>query len=162
MSARNTRVADGKQPLVPAKDLARIAAWIGGIVLLGALLWLLTQTARDRMLQNAVNRALEQQAAEFRLEARIPFNTLSPGQKRLGTWFSLFNSEKRGLVFTVMNGGILFPCVAVLSPGGFVEKAVFLNPRLLPETVPEGLLNQYILRIERNAQPGGLNLRIGE
>jgi hypothetical protein len=60
-----------------------------------------------------------------------------------------------------MNGGVLFPCAAVVTPDGFVEKVVFLAP-LLPETSLEGLVKQYILRIERNARPGGLSLRSGE
>jgi hypothetical protein len=145
-------VTDKNRALVSAKDITLIAAWIGGLVLVGALLWLLTQTSRDRALQNAVNRVLEQRETEFRLESRIPFNALSSRQKRLGTWFSLFDSEKRGLVFTVMNGGILFPCMAVVNPDGFVERAIFLNPEALSETVPEGLVNQYILRIEKNAK----------
>ncbi|MDR1901606.1 MAG: hypothetical protein LBQ88_04900 [Treponema sp.] len=148
----NTKVTDGKQPLFSAKDITYIAAWIGGLVLAGALLWLLTQTPRDKALLNAVNRILEQREAEPRLESLIPFNSLSPRQKRLGTWFSIFNSDKRGLVFTIMNGGILFPYMAVVTPEGFVERLVFLNPQTLQGTVPDGIVNQYILRIERNAK----------
>ncbi|MDR2096513.1 MAG: hypothetical protein LBP76_13505 [Treponema sp.] len=145
-------MTDKNRAPVSAKDITLIAAWIGGLVLLGALLWLPTQTVRDRAFQNAVNQVLERRETEFRLESRIPFNSLNSGQKRLGTWFRLLDSEKRGLVFSIMNGGILFPCMAVVTADGFVEIVIFLNPETLSGTIPEGLVNRYVLRIEKNTK----------
>jgi hypothetical protein len=126
------------------------AAWIAVILLLGSLSWFFTQPIRGRILLNSVNRVLTTSGLSLRLEAPIlPWQM--PGRAtRLGSWFTLANSEDWGLVFPIMFDGIPASFFAVVSPGGAVNALVPLSnhsakvlDRLPPET-----LRIYTRRIE--------------
>jgi hypothetical protein len=118
------------------------AAWIAGILLLGSLSWFFTGPVRGRILLSSVNRVLAASGLSFRPEAPIlPWRM--PGKAaRLGTWFTLEDSEDWGVVLPVMIDGIPVSFFAVVSPGGTVKSLAPLSghsvkalDRLPPETL---------------------------
>jgi hypothetical protein len=125
-------------------------AWIGGILLLGILLWLLTQPVRQGVIIRSVNRILAASGESRRLEAALsPWGM--PGRAvQGGQWFSLAGSGDRALIFPVVSDGVLASCLAVLSPEGRIRTLIPLSGharRIFPR-IPPGVLGLYTRRIE--------------
>ena len=139
-------------PLVPKfKDKAILAGWIGGLLLMAAFSWFLTQPIRNNFLLRAVNRVLEQDGDERRLGEVVSFNDGS----RMGVYYSLNNSSALGnagrvFIFTFFTGGTFFPCAAIMGAGGTVEEFIALNRqgRKILEGISPVILNLYSRRIE--------------
>jgi hypothetical protein len=150
---RETKV-DLRAKKADSRDLMKasglICIWIGGLILAGALLWFLTQNPRNAALLKAVNTVLASRNDGRRLEAPAPFRSIESGKARLGTWFTMAGNRDRALVFSIMNEGIMLPCLAIVSAQGQVTDIIPLNPRgsILLENIPSGLLQMYLSNIQ--------------
>jgi hypothetical protein len=132
------------------RTLGIFAAWVGGIMLLGGLLWFLTQPVRHGAIIRSANRILAASGEPRRLET-----VLSPWRKpgratQLGLWFSLAGSGERALIFPVVSDGVLASCLAVLSPEGRIRTLIPLSghARRVFAFIPSGVLGLYARRIE--------------
>jgi hypothetical protein len=130
------------------KDAAILAGWIGGLVLVGALLWVLTGSLRDRGLLRVANQSLAAQEETVRLAA--PLSRQSPGYGNLGRSFSLANSAGSMLIFPLVSGGTALPVGALLDEQGKVDRLIPLgnHGRQVFNRVPRGVLKIYIRKIE--------------
>jgi hypothetical protein len=137
-------------PFPDMRDKAVLAGWIGGLLLLGALLWLATQPLRLKYTGEAVNGSLSSRGDPRRLGAAIPRKEIPRNLIPLGTWYALEDSPGRALVFSLMAEGVQIPCVAIISPGGKVEELIPLNRRgkQMFNRMPGGVIRAYIKRIE--------------
>jgi hypothetical protein len=132
------------------RTLGIFAAWIGGIILLGSLLWFLTQPVRQGMIIRSVNRILAAAGEPLRLEAALSPWGMPGRATQLGLWFSLTGSGERGLLFPVASDGAFASCLAVLSPEGRLRTLIPLSghaQRIFP-LIPPGVLGLYTRRIE--------------
>jgi hypothetical protein len=128
------------------KEPGIFAGWLGGILLLGGILWLSTQGIRLETTARSVNRALQEAGDPRRIGAPSPFRSL-PDQ---GGRYTLLNQSGRAVVFSVMSGGAAIPFVAMISPEGVVEDLIPLagNRNRTLERLSPGILQPYIRRIE--------------
>ncbi|MDR1398669.1 MAG: hypothetical protein LBJ41_01925 [Treponema sp.] len=132
------------------KDITFLAVWIALIVLLGGTLWLFTQNLRYSRLLRSVNNALESVGDTRRLE-HIP--SLSK-HNSLGFWYYEESSEDRAFVFSIMDDGILQPCLAWVSPEGSVIEIFFLQRNTRDATrFSQSIINTYEQRIEQSVLP---------
>jgi hypothetical protein len=133
------------------KDIALFAALITLIMLLGGALWFFTQNLRYSRLLKSVNLALESVGDARRLE-RIPPNLAK--HNSLGFWYYEESSQTRVFVFSIMDDGILHPCLAWVSPEGSVIDLFFLQRTLRDATrFTQGIVNVYKQRIEQSVLP---------
>ncbi|MDR2477913.1 MAG: hypothetical protein LBD48_01220 [Treponema sp.] len=130
------------------KDRAFFGGWIAGLVIIGALVWSLTQPLRTNHMLRAVNKMFAVSGDQRRLAAPRP--GLSAGTLPLGRWYSFLESKSLLLVFTIMRDGILVPCGAQVSPEGIVEEIIPLgvHARQVFDRLPNGLVQIYVSRIE--------------
>jgi len=131
------------------KDHAVLAAWIGGLLLLGGLFWFLTQSFRANLLLRSVNQVLEENKSGVVLARPAASGELPPGAARIGHWFVSQDGGKV-LVFTMIAGGVFLPCAAVLDAAGRAGEFLPLgghSARLLGGLSP-GILTMYKRRIE--------------
>ncbi|MDR2072977.1 MAG: hypothetical protein LBP60_06065 [Spirochaetaceae bacterium] len=131
------------------RDLLITAAWIGAAILAGALIWVLTQPYRSKLLIEAVNRILAQEGDGRRLEA-----PLEPGSLLgLGRWFSVEGSGDRALVFTVIGEGGFAACIALTGNSGQVKLVAPLShgASQIMKKLPLPVYRFYLSRIERAA-----------
>lgn len=135
------------------KDRGIFAAWIAGTLLIGSLLWFITQPLRNRLLQENVNTLLAAMGQPYSLEAVVSRAELPETGVPLGTWYHLRNSDNRALVFALMSGGIRIPCIAFVSSAGKVTEIVPLNTRE-KAGLGQGIRGAYIRRIEQYLQEG--------
>jgi hypothetical protein len=128
------------------KDPGIFAGWIGGILLLGGLLWLGSQGIRTETMARSVNEVLQEAGDLRRIGALSHFRSL-PNQ---GRRFSLLNQAGGAMVFSVITGGATIPFVAMISPRGIVEEIIPLavNRNRTLERLSPGLLQAHIRRIE--------------
>ena len=139
-------MSDGK-----TKDSTLLAAWIVLIVLLGGALWFFTQSLHYSRLLRSVNIALESVGDTRRLE-RIPSNLAK--HNSLGFWYYAGSSQNRAFVFSIMDHGILQPCLAWVSPEGRVIEFFFLQHNAREATrFSQGIINVYKQRIEQSVLP---------
>jgi hypothetical protein len=143
---------DMKDSGVKMKDTAILAGWIGGLVLVGALLWILTGPARDQGLLRAVNRSLAAQEESIRLAEPLPRQI--DGPEPLGRRFSLADSAGSLLIFPFLNGGISLPVGVLLDDQGKAERIIPLgnHGRQVFDRIPPGALKLYIRRIEADVE----------
>jgi hypothetical protein len=134
------------------KDTAILGGWIGGLVLVGALLWVLTGSLRDRGLLQAANRSLAAQRETVRLME--PLSRRLSGREPLGGRFSLENSTGCMLIFPLLNGGATLPVGALLDDQGKVDRLIPLgnHGRQVFNRIPQGILKLYIRRIEADEE----------
>jgi hypothetical protein len=134
-----------------------MAAWIGGLLIFGFLLWFFTQRIRTRFLLERVNRALAVQGKSSRVAEPWSVKRSSG----FGTWFSLTRGQSgaadRIFVFTLMRGSSAAACAALVYPSGAVESILPLSEHASQtlERLPDPVYRFYIDRIEKAAAPGG-------
>jgi hypothetical protein len=135
------------------KNTLTLAAWILGLILVGGLLWVFTKPVRNRLLIQAVNQSLQQSGAAGRSIGRLhPRVTASDDTARRGYWYTLADADggKRAYVFTFIAEGTFFPCVAILSADGKVERFLPLcnhGERAFARLPPE-IIKLYTNRLE--------------
>jgi hypothetical protein len=134
------------------KSTALCAAWIGGLLLAGWLLWFFTESPRNRVLTYRINGILAERGETFFLSG-IPIKNRR--RLPLGTEFTLASgneepTEGSFLVFPLVSDGIFLSCGALINPQGRVERLIPLGIHAGQsfERVPAGILNAYIRRIE--------------
>jgi hypothetical protein len=101
----------------------------------------------------SVNIVLESAGDTRRLE-RIPPDV--PKRNSLGFWYYEEASQNRALVFSIMDDGILQPCLAWVSPEGSVIEIFFLRHDELDArdaTFSQGVIDVYKQRFEQSALP---------
>ncbi|MDR2500155.1 MAG: hypothetical protein LBD37_03615 [Treponema sp.] len=124
-------------------------AWFLGLLLLAGFLWLFTQPLRNRALIRSVNRVLSQYGEDKLEKTLLPWGM--PGRAmQAGTWYSVVNSEKQGIVFSIMREGRVGIFLGIVSPAGRVDTLIPLsnNAIKMRERLPEAVMRLYIRRIE--------------
>jgi hypothetical protein len=132
------------------KQWGVFAAWIGGLVLIGILLWGLTGSLRSQIIAASANKVLDRSGIPYRLDKAI--DTLGkPGRAtQLGSWFTLRNDNGRAVVFPLMTGPNAAAALALLSREGKVESLVPLSTSAVQlfDRLPAGVLQLYVRRAE--------------
>jgi hypothetical protein len=143
-----SRLKDKFRDLSPLKDTALLIGILAGIFLIGGLLWFFTGSARDRFLQDAVNRVMAGMDEPLRLNGVS--DRMSLKRIPLGKWYNIDGSGDLILVFPLISGGAALPCGAVVNPGGKVDRVIPLgiHGAQLFRNLPQGILRIYIHRIE--------------
>jgi hypothetical protein len=141
------------------KKVTMCIAWIGGSLLLGFLLWFFTITYRTRLLTDAVNKALAENAGAasgLRIETPSGFFG-NPSSVLGGTWFTVHNSGDSAFVFTMIRNGIAAACVALVDSAGKVRVIIPLsdNARQITGELPLPVYNFYADRIEQDLRRRG-------
>ena len=133
------------------KDMAILAGWIAGLVLIASLLWSLSFPFRSFCLMRSTNKVFITMNDSRRLAASIPHSGASPVS--LGCWYRLSGSGSLFYVFALVQGGILVPCGAEISEKGEVVEIIPLgsHARQIMSRIPPGLLQLYVRRIEAAA-----------
>jgi hypothetical protein len=139
------------------RDRAIFIGWIGGLLLLGGLLWFFTQPSRLMITGESVNRILSSRDYPRRLGSPLPRGQIDRRSVPLGTWYALENLPDRtpagrALIFSMVAEGAQAPCMAVVSPDGRVEELIPLNDhgeRMLKFLSGE-TMGIYIRRIENS------------
>jgi hypothetical protein len=137
------------------RDAVLCAAWIGGLILAGFLLWFFTQSLHERSLLKQANRIFMVSDESFYLDVPLS-KARSYGKKSPpGVWYSLKNSNNRVFVFSMIHEGILLPCAAEVNPLGKVEKIVPLNLHAsqIMKRLPHGVIEMWGRRVENCASP---------
>jgi hypothetical protein len=141
-----------KDPGLKIKDAAILGGWIGGLLLVGVLLWVLTGPVRDRGLRQAANRSLAAQKETVRLTELLPRRFSHP--EPLGRRFGLEDSAGIMLIFPLLSGDAALPVGALLNGQGKVDRLIPLgnHGRQIFDRVPQGILKIYIRRIEADEE----------
>jgi hypothetical protein len=132
------------------KGWAVFFGWIGGLVILGGIVWSLTQPVRTRALMRSVNRILSLGDDPRQLNTPLapprPSGSVSPQ----GSWYTLADTNDVFFVFPIMRDGILVLCGAQVSPDGKVAEIVPLSDhaKQVFKDIPPGVIQTYIRRIE--------------
>jgi hypothetical protein len=139
--------------LAGLKDRAILAGWIGGLVLIGLLLWAVTVSLRGRLLMRTVNRILEEENIPYRLAAAMTGGKRGPGSRAkspMGNRYTLVEGEGSFFVFTLFVEGITIPFGALVSPAGQVEELIPLSSHgaKTMDRIPQGVIDVHIRRIE--------------
>jgi hypothetical protein len=132
------------------RNLGVLLGWIGGILLIGTVLWFLTQPARNRALLRSVNTVLAASEEPWRVNAVIAPWGQSGRAMQAGTWFSISNSADRAVVFPVMTDGVLASFVAAVNTEGAVWSLLPLSAHAaqVVTRLPRETVQIYIRRIE--------------
>ncbi|MDR3336737.1 MAG: hypothetical protein LBT16_05980 [Treponema sp.] len=136
----------------PVKQWGCFAAWIGGLLLAGILLWALTASFRSHLMLNGVNKSLSRAGPAYQLEAPIA-SLGNPGRAlQLGAWFTLKDSPSWAVVFPIISGTSLLAMLAVVSPGGELEAIIPLSNggKQTLEDLPAGTVLIYKRRVEES------------
>jgi hypothetical protein len=136
----------GKKPAASKfslRDGGIFTGWIAGLLIAGGLAWFFTQPVRARILMESVNAVLAEAGAAGRLRAYIP-------EAAPGVWYTRADSGGRGVVFSVMDHGIMAAYAAMLSGDGKLESLIPLNVHgeELLERLPPAYFRPYLRRIE--------------
>jgi hypothetical protein len=118
------------------------------------LAWALTQPLRSSLIIHTVNRTLERNGENRRLDAQISPWLKSGAAFQLGNWYTVKEGNERAVIFSIMNDGILAPYAAFLLADGTAEPFIPLSAhagRLLGR-LPEGILQTYVRRVEAAEQ----------
>jgi hypothetical protein len=139
--------------LVKAGNKGLALLWCGVFSLIVLLLFLLSSGPRTRLMENEVNKALEQKGDSKRLEAPImPWQMDGPAMQ-LGSWWTISGSESIAVVFPVIRDGIFTPFLAIIGTTGTIElipltkNAATLYGRLAPS-----IIGFYTGRLQRAAE----------
>jgi hypothetical protein len=132
------------------KDRAVFLGWIGGLIIIGGIIWSLTQPVRTRGLMRSVNRILSLGEDTRQLKAPFSFPRPTGSTGPLGNWYTLMDSGDTFFVFTIMRDGILVLCGAQVSAEGKVVDIVPLSDHAKEvfADIPGGIIQTYIRRIE--------------
>jgi hypothetical protein len=130
-------------------------AWIGGVLLIGGLVWFFTQSYRTSLLTGAVNKTFARSGDSRRIERLDSAFSTSPAS--FGSWFGVSNSDEKAFVFTLARNGIAAACVALVDSSNRVKTIVPLNGNAaqILEELPLPLYRFYTERIEKAAKRAG-------
>jgi hypothetical protein len=137
----------------PLREWGVIFAWIAGIVLIQALLWIFTGNIRERRCIQVVNRILAEKNDPGRIRRIQSKEDRSALSEAFVHWYEFENGEGRAAVFSVLSGGVPASCLAVISDDGKVTGIIPLSShsaRVL-EHMPSGILSIYQRNLESGA-----------
>jgi hypothetical protein len=130
------------------KDKAILLGWIFGLLMIVSVIWIISQSTHAFNLLRTVNNVFINNNDSRRVSKYIPIKRgkASP----LGYLYSMYNSSKYFLVFTVFQDGILVPLGAVISDNGSVEEIIPLSAHAVQifDKIPITILQIHIRRIE--------------
>jgi hypothetical protein len=134
----------------PVKQWGFFAAWIGGLVLIGILLWGLTGSLRSQIMAASANKVLDRSGISYRLDKALGAKGKPGRAMQLGSWFTLRNNEGRAVVFPLITGPDTAAALALLSREGKVESLVPLSTSAVQlfERLPDEVLQLYVRRAE--------------
>jgi hypothetical protein len=137
------------------KETGVFLGWIAGMFLIAGLAWLLTRPVRVEGAIRDINASLSALGETRQLEAPLVFDRSMSRWRaakaaQLGNWYSLSNSEDRGVVFSIMDDGILAPFLVFVSPQGEPGQPVPLgaHSERIIERLSQGTLQTYIRRFK--------------
>jgi hypothetical protein len=148
------------------KDKAIFFAWIAGLIILIALLWIFTQPLQAHYLMQSVNKVFIYSGEPYRLTGNITWvSSRQTAQNKgrntelLGYWYSLDSTIELGksssilFVFNVFRDGILVPLGAIVSSDCKVEKIIPLSIHAenTYNNLPDNIIKMYVTRIETAA-----------
>jgi hypothetical protein len=135
------------------KEIGVFLGWIAALFLIAGLSWLLTRQVRSESAVRHINESLRAAGETRELEAPLVFNRSLPRRQaakaaQLGTWYTLSNSEDRGVVFSIPADGILAPFLIFISPQGEASRPIPLGAHStqIMDRLPGGTLQTYIDR----------------
>lgn len=142
------------------KDTMIFTAWIVGILLIGGLLWYLSQNFREHRMIRMVNASLIQHNDDRRLLSPLK-NHLQKGKKNQNyKRFSLLNASGTAVVMTIYDNSIPFVFAAFLDTHGNIQDMLPLNNHSAQamKRIDKKKLEMYKTRIEEAER----NIRNGE
>jgi hypothetical protein len=116
-----------KNHFLKFKDTMIFAAWIVGILLLGGLLWYLTQNFREYRMIRSVNAILIQNDDERRLQSALPHHPQSRRIFQDYERFSMLDSLGNAVIMTGYDNTIPFVFAAFLDANGKVQEMLPLD-----------------------------------
>ncbi|WP_010261411.1 hypothetical protein [Treponema primitia] len=149
MFSLNSKLVSGK-----LKGLGIFLGWIAGLFLIAGLTWFLTRPVRTRIIIRNINSTLRNMEEGRQLEAPFTADKSIPRWKagkaaQLGSWYSLYNSAEKAVVFSIMAEGLLAPYVIFVSPWGEMGQPIPLGAHSaqILDRLPQGVLHAYINRL---------------
>ncbi|MDR1211883.1 MAG: hypothetical protein LBK40_06595 [Spirochaetaceae bacterium] len=145
-------MSNNATPSGPVKEWGIIAAWIGGILLLSALLWFFTGAPREARFIQTVNRALAEANDPRRIRKIQDEKRPAAFSGAFARWYEM--EDGRAAVFSVFSGGVPASCLAAVSEDGKVTEIIPLNghsARVL-DTMPPAVLGIYRRSLESKEQ----------
>jgi hypothetical protein len=137
------------------REIGIFFGWIAAFFLIAGLAWFLTCPMRSRSTVRHINASLSAMGETQELEAPLVFDRATPRRKaakaaQLGNWYTLSNSEDRGVVFSIMVEGVLVPFLVFISPEGEVGRPIPLGAHSaqIMDRLSQGTLQTYIKRLE--------------
>ncbi len=104
-----------------------LAAWILGILVLGGLLWFLTQDFRDNRMVRTVNALLIHNNDKRRLVSRLPNDSEQGTPFRNYQRFSVWDSSDTAVIITLYDNAVPSVCAAFIDSNGNVIDMLPLN-----------------------------------
>ena len=129
------------------KDSLIIIGWSFALIIFAGIFWYFTQPIRNRILVNTVNQVIEQSGDNRRILEPIMMRNIR--DKGLGRWYYSTDNTKI-YIFIFIGKGTFFPCAAITTTDGSIEKYIPLNrygERIFSDISPE-IINIYSRRVE--------------
>jgi hypothetical protein len=137
------------------REIGVFLGWISALFLIAGLAWFLTRPVRSGSAVRHINASLSVMGEDRELEAPLVFDRSTPRRKaaraaQLGTWYTISNSEDRGIVFSIMAEGALAPFLVFISPQGEAEQPIPLGAHSVQimDRLSPGTLQTYVKRLE--------------
>jgi hypothetical protein len=141
------------------RELGIFLGWIAGMFLVAGLAWFFTGSLRSGNAIRHINASLKAMGETRELEAPLGFDKSMSRRKaakaaQLGNWYALSNSDDRGLVFSIMDDGILAPFLVFISPEGEAGQPIPLGAHSagITDRLSQGTIQTYIRRFKGEEQ----------
>jgi hypothetical protein len=130
------------------KNKALTLGWVLGIILVSGLFWRLTQGLQSYYLLRAVNTVFISMDDPRRVSSSLPQNG---GHGLYGYWYSMYWSDEKMFVFSVIHDGISIPLGAIVNSNNKVKEVIPLSANAIQyfEKLPASVIQMYITRIEK-------------
>jgi hypothetical protein len=139
--------------VVKAGEKGLALLWCGIFSLILLLVFLLSTDARTVLMENEVNKVLEQKGDSKRLGDPIAPWQMDGSAMQLGSWWTVSGSKTIAVAFPVIRDGIFTSFLALIGTNGTIElipltkNAAALYERLAPSTI-----DFYTGRLQRAAE----------
>jgi hypothetical protein len=136
---------------VKFKDPALFVGWIAGLIVIGALTWVLLRPQLSFDLMRTINRTFIASGESRRLAGLL---SRPPARSApLGVWYTLYGSDDLFYVFTIMQDGLMIPCGARVTPEGRVVEVIPVSrhARRVFDRLSGEIIRIYTRRIENVA-----------
>jgi hypothetical protein len=146
--ASSSGIDDKKDLLFNMKDRLLLLAWIAGLSILGAFIWILCHPILSEYFLRQVNQSISVSNAGLRLTPDRSSVLLK--YPPFGLWYSIENSQDSFFVFTVFNDGILGVFGARVNPENSITDIipVSAHARQIFNRLSSGVIKVHARRIE--------------